>query len=111
MKKVKYYTSFLKERDWLEEMATQGWLLTDIKLGIIYYFKEIPPCEKVYELERFAISANPTISELTARSNAIELAKEFGGEKSAGFINGVLGAMERSKHAPEAEEASEPEEK
>ena len=80
MKKVKYYTSFLKERDWLEEMATQGWLLTDIKLGIIYYFKEIPPCEKVYELERFAISANPTISELTARSNAIELAKEFGWE-------------------------------
>ena len=80
MKKVKYFTSFLKERDWLEEMATQGWLLTDIKLGMIYYFKEIAPCEKVYELERFAISTNPTISELTARSNAIELAKEFGWE-------------------------------
>lgn len=80
MKKVKFFISFLRERDWLEEMATQGWLLTDIKLGAIYYFKEITPCEKVYELERFAISSNPTISDLTARSNAIELAKEFGWE-------------------------------
>lgn len=80
MKKVKFFISFYKERDWLEEMATQGWLLTDIKFGFIFYFKEITPCEKVYELERFAISANPSITELTARSNAIELAKEFGWE-------------------------------
>lgn len=80
MRKVKFFISFLRERDWLEEMATKGWLLTDIKLGFIFYFKEITPCEKVYELERFAISANPSVSELTARTNAIELAKEFGWE-------------------------------
>lgn len=80
MRKVKFFVSFYKERDWLEEMATQGWLLTNIKLGFIFYFKEITPCDKVYELERFAISANPSVTELTARSNAIELAKEFGWE-------------------------------
>ena len=80
MKKIKFFASLLKERDWLEEMATQGWLLTDMTLGIIYNFKEIPPCEKVYEIERFAVSPHSTIADLTARTNAISLAKEFGWE-------------------------------
>lgn len=80
MKKVKFFTSLLRERDWLEEMATQGWLLQNMTLGIIYDFKAIEPCEKVYEIERFALSRNPAISELTARSNAISMAKEFGWE-------------------------------
>ena len=42
----------------------------------------------VYEIlyER-AIPVGATVNE------AVELAKEFGGEKSAGFINGVLGAV------------------
>ena len=42
----------------------------------------------VYEIlyER-SIPAGATVNE------AVELAKEFGGEKSAGFINGVLGAV------------------
>jgi len=80
MKKVKFFTSLLRERDWLEEMATQGWLLKNMTLGIIYDFKAIEPCEKVYEIERFALSRNPAISELTARSNAISMAKEFGWE-------------------------------
>lgn len=80
MKKVKIFKSLLRERDWLEEMATQGWLLQNMTLGIIYDFKPIEPCEKVYEIERFALSRNPAISELTARSNAISMAKEFGWE-------------------------------
>lgn len=80
MKKVKLFTSLLRERDWLEEMATQGWLLQNMTLGIIYDFIPIEPCEKVYEIERFALSQNPTVSELNARSNAISMAKEFGWE-------------------------------
>lgn len=80
MKKVKFFASILRERDWLEEMATQGWLLQNMTLGIIYDFKAIDPCEKVYEIERFALSRNPAISELTARSNAISMAREFGWE-------------------------------
>lgn len=80
MKKLKFFTSLTKERDWLEEMARQGWLLTNITMGILYTFKETAPCEKVFEVERFAISANPNISDLTARTNAIDIATQFGWE-------------------------------
>ena len=80
MKKLKFYFSLLKERDWLEEMASQGWQLTNITFGIIYHFKEATPCEKVYEIERFAVSAHPTVSELTARTRAIDIASQFGWE-------------------------------
>lgn len=80
MKKLKFFMSLAKERDWLEEMAKQGFLLTNITWGILYTFKETEPCEKVYEVERFAISSNPTIAELTARTNAIDVATQFGWE-------------------------------
>lgn len=80
MKKFKFFISLAKERDWLEEMARQGFLLTNITMGVFYTFKECDPCEKVYEVERFAISSNPTIAELTARTNAIDVASQFGWE-------------------------------
>lgn len=80
MKKLKFFMSLVKERDWLEEMATQGYLLTNITLGVIYTFKECEPCEKVYEVERFAVSAHPTVSELTAKNRAIDIATQFGWE-------------------------------
>ncbi|MBQ9141016.1 MAG: DUF2812 domain-containing protein [Lachnospiraceae bacterium] len=80
MKKFKIFMSLAKERDWLEEMARQGFLLTNITMGVFYTFKECEPCEKVYEVERFAISSNPTIAELTARTNAIDVATQFGWE-------------------------------
>ena len=80
MKKIKFFTSLLRERDWLEEMATQGWLLQNMTLGIIYDFKAIEPCEKVYEIENFALSHNPAVSDLSSRINAISMAKEFGWE-------------------------------
>lgn len=80
MKKVKFFMSLAKERDWLEEMAGQGFLLTNITMGVIYTFQECEPCEKVYEVERFAISSNPTVTELTARTNAIDVATQFGWE-------------------------------
>ncbi len=80
MKKFKIFMSLAKERDWLEEMARQGFLLTNITMGVIYTFQGCEPCEKVYEVERFAISANPSITELTARTNAIDVATQFGWE-------------------------------
>ncbi len=70
--------SIMEERDWLEEMASQGWLLTNITLGIIYQFEAIEPCEKVYEIERFAVSSHPTVEQLTAKSRAIDIASQFG---------------------------------
>ncbi len=78
MKKIKFFMSIMEERDWLEEMATQGWLLTNLTMGIIYTFEAMEPCEKVYEIERFAISSHPTIEQLTAKSRAIDIASQFG---------------------------------
>ena len=80
MKKWKFFLSVLKERDWLEDMARQGYILTDINLGMRYHFKECEPCEKVYEIERFAISSQPTVSELTARKIATDIAIQSGWE-------------------------------
>lgn len=80
MKKIKFFMSLLKERDWLEEMATKGWLLTDITWGMIYHFKKAEPCEKVFEIERFGVSAHPTVQELNARRFAIDVATQSGWE-------------------------------
>lgn len=81
MKKIKFFLSLLKERDWLEEMAAQGWLLTNITGGIIYTFKQVEPCEKVFEIERFAITSHPTVAELTARARAFDITSQFGWEQ------------------------------
>ncbi len=78
MIRVKWFLSLYKERDWLEEMARKGYLLTNITMGIIYHFQECEPCEKVYEVERFAISARPTIAELTAKARALDITSQFG---------------------------------
>lgn len=80
IKKCKFFMNFLKERDWLEDMATQGFLLTNITLGMIYEFKQTESCEKVYEIERFAVSAHPTVQELNARKIAIDVATQSGWE-------------------------------
>lgn len=83
MKKWKFFLSFLKERDWLEDMARQGYILTDINFGIRYHFKKCEPCEKVYEIERFSISSHPAVSELTARKIATDIAIQSGWEIAA----------------------------
>lgn len=80
MKKIKFFKSLYKERDWLEEMAAQGQLLTDVTLGFLYHFEQTEPCEKVFEIERFDISSNPTIQELNARNTALETAARNGWE-------------------------------
>ncbi len=78
MKKWKFFSSILKERDWLEEMARQGWLLKDMTLGIRYEFEEIQPAEKVYEIEKFSVQGKPTKEKIFARKNALDIAKQAG---------------------------------
>lgn len=78
MKKIKFFISLLKERDWLEEMAAQGWLLTNLTFGVLYHFKQVEPCEKVFEIERFAITSHSTATDLTARTRAFDIASQFG---------------------------------
>lgn len=80
MKKWRFFLSILKERDWLEEMAAQGFVLTNITAGIRYHFKEAEPCEKVFEIERFAISGHATVQELNARKFAMDVAAQSGWE-------------------------------
>lgn len=78
MKKIKFFTSIHKERDWLESMASQGWFLTNVTLGCLYHFEKNTPCEKVYAIERFDISLRATVAELNARNHALKLAAESG---------------------------------
>lgn len=80
MKKLKFYFSLLKERDWLEEMARKGYLLKNITMGIWYEFEETTPCEKVYEIESFACDADADREELCAKERAFEIARETGWE-------------------------------
>lgn len=80
MKKWKFFLSFLKERDWLEEMATQGWILKDMTLGMLYHFEKAEPCQKVFEIERFAVSNQATVQELNARKFAVDVATQSGWE-------------------------------
>ncbi len=78
MTKIKFFLSLLKERDWLEDMAREGWLLNNINMGIVYHFTQIEPCEKVYEVERFAITSRPTVTDLTAKVHALDITSQFG---------------------------------
>lgn len=78
MRKFKIFISLFKERDWLEEMARQGWLLTDMTWGMLYHFEQVEPCEKVFEIERFAITSHPTVAELTAKADALDITSQFG---------------------------------
>ena len=80
MKKTKFFLSVLKERDWLEEMAAKGYILKNITMGMCYDFEETEPCEKVYEIERFAVgmSGEADKEELTAKRNALDIAGQMG---------------------------------
>lgn len=78
MKKIKFFASIYKERDWLEEMAAQGYLFTDVTLGFLYHFQETEPCEKVFEIEHFDISKRTSASEQDTQNRALELAEQYG---------------------------------
>ena len=39
-KKFKVFMKITKEREWLEDMALKGYMLENIKLGMLYYFRK-----------------------------------------------------------------------
>lgn len=78
MRKIKFFASIYKERNWLEKMAGQGYLFTDVTLGFLYHFQETEPCEKVFEIEHFDAPKRKTMQESSARSRALELADQQG---------------------------------
>lgn len=80
MKKIKFFASINKEKDWLSEMAAQGFLLADVSLGCVYYFEKSQPCDKVFEIDRFDVSSHATVRELNARNLTLDLAAASGWE-------------------------------
>ncbi len=78
MRKCKFFFSLLKERDWLEQMAREGWQLTNMTLGVLYHFEKTEPAEKVFEIEHFGASNKPRVREVNARRMAIDIAKQAG---------------------------------
>lgn len=77
-KKIRFYLRYHKEREWLEEMALQGYMLEDVKFGMLYSFRKDTPKHMLYEVDRFDLKRNPTLSEMTEKKNFIDMAKEGG---------------------------------
>ena len=80
MVKWKFFSSLYEEREWLESMAKQGWLLKDMHLGCRYVFTECEPGDKVYEIENFALSfsKNAKKQEIEAQKTAMDLIEQTG---------------------------------
>lgn len=80
MKKIKFFISIYKKKDWLESMAAQGYLLADVNMDCVYYFEEAEPCERVFEIDRFDVSSHSTVQELNARNLTLDRAAASGWE-------------------------------
>lgn len=68
----------MKEKIWLEEMAAQGWFLKDIIWGVRYIFEKEEPKHMIYEIDRFNLSKNPSISEIKSKKEFLDMAEEMG---------------------------------
>lgn len=77
-KKLKFFLRFPREREWLEEMALQGYMLEDVKFGTYYSFRKDTPKHMLYEVDRFDLKRNPTLSEMMEKKNFIDMANEVG---------------------------------
>lgn len=78
IKKLKFFLTFHKEREWLEEMALQGYMLEDVKFGTYYYFRKDTPKHMLYEVDRFDLKRNPNLAEMMEKKNFIDMAMEGG---------------------------------
>lgn len=78
LKITRYFISIRKEKEWLEDMARQGYFLSQLKLGMNYTFEKKEPKNIIYEIDRFNIPKNPTLMEIRQKIEFIETAKEMG---------------------------------
>lgn len=78
MRKYRLFTSFQKECGWLEKMASEGWFLTDICLGVCYTFERGEPRRLLYDIDRFSLPKNPTLEEIQHKEFFLEMARELG---------------------------------
>ena len=85
----------------IEKFSTGSWTLD-----------RVPHVDlSILRLAAYELYHRDDVPDNVAISEAMSMANRYSEPKSSRYINGVLGAMERSKHAPEAEEAAETEEK
>lgn len=78
IKKTKLFFSIIKEKLWLEYMAEQGYILTNITMGMRFTFGVEEPKRLVYEIDRFDLPKSPTLKEIKYKDEFLELAQEMG---------------------------------
>jgi|GEM_PF-665080 len=78
IKKFRWFISYMKELDWLEDMALSGWRLHDIRFGVCYYFETCDPIRLFYEIDRFDVPINPTLKEIRNKELFIGVAQDMG---------------------------------
>lgn len=108
------------DKDFIEELI-KGVIehMQDIDDSIIkaapeWPLEQISVVDKtILRLAIFELIYCPGIPPKVAINEAVELGKNFGGENSSKFINGVLGTLYRSseRYSPEDEKEDEPEDK
>ena len=76
--RFRFYTSYQKERKWLEDMALKGWFLEDLSLGIYFTFVRGTPRRYLYDVDRFNLSKRPTLEEIRRKEMFLEMARELG---------------------------------
>lgn len=77
-KKMKFFSSYMKENLWLEDMAKEGWFLKNIVWGTIFTFEKGKPKHILYEVYRFNLPARPTLEEIRHKDVFLDMAKELG---------------------------------
>lgn len=80
IKRTKFFISIMKEKLWLEQMAIEGFRLVRMTMGIRYTFEKIGSAKLVYEIDRFDLPKNPTLSQIKSKEDSLEMAKEMGWE-------------------------------
>lgn len=78
IKRLKFFFTFRREREWLEEMALHGYMLEDVKFGLYYSFRKDKPKRMIYEIDRFDLKKNPNLAEMMQKKNFIDMVKEGG---------------------------------
>lgn len=78
IKKCHYTFSFQKEKIWLEEMAAQGWFFKNVTLHFCYTFEKGIPQKGCYEIDRYNLPKNPTLTQLKEKDDFMEMAAEMG---------------------------------
>jgi len=78
LKQTKFMISIVKEKLWLEEMALEGWFLTEMTMGCRYTFEKRVPQKLIYEVDRFNLPKNPTLKEIRQKEEFLAMAEEMG---------------------------------